>query len=75
MSLAPERQRHVESAPVLLIRNAGFGQHGLAKVKAQILEIVWPRARVQVEHKMVLAIVPSRNLRQATREVFDVALF
>ena len=75
MSLAPERQRHVESTPVLLIRNAGFGQHGVAKVKAQILEIIWPRARVQVEDKVVLAIVPRRYLRQATRKVFDVALF
>lgn len=73
--LAPEWQRHVKPTAVLLIRNRRLGQHRVPKVKPEVFEIIWPRARVQVEDKVVFPIVPRRYLRQSPSEVFDVAFF
>lgn len=38
--------------------NAGFGQNGLANIKAQLLCVIWPGARVEVENEVVPPVIP-----------------
>lgn len=62
MFLVHQRQGNVERRPIILHRNAGFGQNGAADVHAQIFGVVWPRARVKIEKNVILAAIPVRQV-------------
>lgn len=51
---------------------AGLGQHGLAHPKTQILCVVRPGARVEIEYEMVPAIVPRWQVLDAKSDVLDI---
>lgn len=56
-----ERDGDIEAGPEVLAVEAGLGQHGVADVKTQLLGVIGPRARIQVEDEVVAAAVPQRE--------------
>lgn len=58
-----QRKRQVKARPIGIDGERGLGQNGLARVHLERgLDIVGPRARVQVEYDMILAAVPVLEL-------------
>ena len=53
-----ERKRYIKVGAVVFNSNAGFGQDSFPDIKAKVLGVVGPSARIQVEDNMVLSVLP-----------------
>ena len=61
MVLLEQRNRDIESRPVVLVRKTGFGENSLAHVEVEVLRIVRVGSRIKVEYDVVQTWRGNRN--------------
>lgn len=69
--LGEQRDGDVEARPEVDHVCARPGQHGLTHLEAQILGVIWPGSRVQVENEVVPAVVPRGQVLDSESDILD----